>query len=127
MDVEALWDLLGEDMDKKEFGLFKKVDSKKWHQNTSQLCTFWFKHLVGHELYLPLRFPFNLSSVLMIEMVEGTKWNQSQFWALADFYQNIVDKTIFRYYIHMDVEALWDVFSDPVHFKIAAFKNVDSK
>ena len=29
MDVEALWDLLGEDADNKEFGLFKKVDSKK--------------------------------------------------------------------------------------------------
>ena len=29
MDVEALWDLLGDDADNKEFGLFKQVDSKK--------------------------------------------------------------------------------------------------
>ena len=28
MDVEALWDLLADE--KKEFGLFKQVDSKKW-------------------------------------------------------------------------------------------------
>ena len=29
MDVEALWEILGDDADNKEFGLFKQVDSKK--------------------------------------------------------------------------------------------------
>ena len=44
-----------------------------------------------------------------------------------DISQNSVDKTTSRYYFHMDVEALWEAFSDPVRFKIATFKNVDSK
>ena len=29
MDVQVLWDLLADDADNKEFGLFKPVDSKK--------------------------------------------------------------------------------------------------
>ena len=32
-----------------------------------------------------------------------------------------------RYYLHMDIEALWDILSDPIHFRIVTFKNVDSK
>ena len=47
--------------------------------------------------------------------------------ALAISMKMLFNKTTFRYYFHMDVEALWEAFSDPVRFKIAAFKNVDSK
>ena len=53
-------------------------------------------------------------------MANGTK-------VLRISVKTLLTKTTFRYYIHMDVEALWDIFSDPVHFKMAAFKKVDSK
>ena len=42
-------------------------------------------------------------------------------------HQNLVDQTSLRYYLHMDIEALWDILSDPIHFRIVTFKNVDSK
>ena len=44
---------------------------------------------------------------------------------------HIIDKFVdiisSRYYLHMDIEALWDILSDPIHFRIVTFKNVDSK
>ena len=71
---------------------------------------------------------YHYAQKLLIKLIESAKWNQSQCQALlAISVKNIFDKTTFRYYLHMDVEALWDVFSDPVHFKIGTFKNVDSK
>ena len=42
-------------------------------------------------------------------------------------YHNLVDQVSLRYYLHMDIEALWDILSDPIHFRIVTFKNVDSK
>ena len=79
MDVEALWDILGDDADNKEFGLFKQVDSKKWHQNDSLLRALLVMNLILLSgflslYYLPwaaLSYP-NLGALIVIQWVSGT-------------------------------------------------------
>ena len=56
MDVEALWDILGDDADNKEFGLFKQVDSKKWHQNDSLLRALLVMNLILLSGFLSLYY-----------------------------------------------------------------------